>query len=1127
MQSNKSSGAGRAIGIRIVAACVALASGAVANAQATLKTASPKGEVALVRQVRATFSEPMVKFGDPRLPAPLDVRCTPDAAQAGTARWVDDRTWVFDFAKDVPPGTRCNVVPKTGVKSVAGAAIGADAAFAFSTGGPAVVRAYPSPGEYSKIEEEQAFALLLNGPATADSIQRFAYCEFAGVGERVPVKLIAGPTRDAILKAVGLVPQQARAVTLQCARPVAPESKVALVWGAGIATASGVASTVDRRLDYVVRPAFTASFTCERVNARADCLPMRPLRLEFSSPVPRKVAEKIALVGPDGTHKPQIEQHRGETSDALVDLHESGLHKFIYFFSRDKGSVGGDASEEGVMAVQFAGQLPEKADLRIALAAGFADDAGRTLDNAAQFPLATRTSDAPALAKFPAASFGILELNAEPVLPLTVRKVEGQLGVKALTLAGAPARDLTLTDDKAVIEWFARVARYDEATLNRKAVESELGIRLPKPPAPPKAKRQAKDHGRAKTQEEQEEDAEQNGRTLDPNAIQTREVSLLNRAPDVHAIALPAESRTEPHPFEVIGIPLPQPGYHVVEIESPRLGQALLDRAAPMFVRTGVLVTNLGVHFKWAPVNAGAWVTSLDKGKPVPGAAVQVSDCLGKKVWSGQTDAQGFARIDQPLPKLPWGFCENHDQGAWAGQSGRPDGYFVSARKTDAQGRADMAFVWSTWQDGIEAWRFNLNSSGGNATVSRELFHTVMDRTLLRAGQTISMKSHARRELLTGLAMVDAPALPTMLRIEHEGSGEHFDFPLAWRNGRYAETVYKIPENAKLGVYDVSLLTRERSAQHTGSFRVEEFRLPAMTGRLVPPAGPQVDPRELTMAVMVNYGNGGGAANLPLRVSAQVRDIDLSSAVPVTRYPGFHFDAPKAPAGAERSGDGAMFQEEFVDEDDADRMVSQRDPNSKLVADKLPVTLDKAGAGKVTLTKLPPVTAPKELLVQATYADPNGEVQTLSQTLPLWPSAVVLGVRTDDWVSVHQKLPAQVVALDTRGKPQAGVDVSVHAVVHRSLTARKRLVGGFYAYDNKNVDEDLGEVCSGKSDARGLVLCEATLEATGQVELIAQAKDAQGHVARAASSVWVTRAGEVWFGSANDDRMDVLPEQRA
>src|SRR6516225_6479249 len=185
------------------------------------------------------------------------------------------------------------------------------------------------------------------------------------------------------------------------------------------------------------------------------------------------------------------------------------------------------------------------------------------------------------------------------------------------------------------------------------------------------------------------------------------------------------------------------------------------------------------------------------------------------------------------------------------------------------------------------------------------------------------MKSHARRELLTGLALVDAGALPTTLRIEHEGSDDHFEFPLKWRAGR--------------------------APVSTGSFRVEEFRLPAMIGRLVPPAVPQVDPRELTMDVMVNYGNGGGAAGLPLRVSAQVRDIDLAQAVPVRRYPGFHFEPPRAPSdgASTASDDGAMFEADYVDEDDADRSVSQRDPHSKLVADKLAVTLDRQGAGHV------------------------------------------------------------------------------------------------------------------------------------------------------------------------------------
>ena len=81
--------------------------------------------------------------------------------------------------------------------------------------------------------------------------------------------------------------------------------------------------------------------------------PMRPLRVEFSSPVPRRIAEKIMLVAPDGQHKPNVEQHRGETADALVEMHQSGFQKFIYFFGRNKGAVTGDASQEGVTAVLY------------------------------------------------------------------------------------------------------------------------------------------------------------------------------------------------------------------------------------------------------------------------------------------------------------------------------------------------------------------------------------------------------------------------------------------------------------------------------------------------------------------------------------------------------------------------------------------------------------------------------------------------------------------------------------------------------------------------------------------------------------------------------------------------------
>ncbi|MFT3857654.1 MAG: MG2 domain-containing protein [Aquabacterium sp.] len=436
-----------------------------------------------------------------------------------------------------------------------------------------------------------------------------------------------------------------------------------------------------------------------------------------------------------------------------------------------------------------------------------------------------------------------------------------------------------------------------------------------------------------------------------------------------------------------------------------------------------------------------------------------------------------------------------------------------------------MAFVWSTWNEGIEPWRFHIDSSNRDEPEPVRL-HTVFDRTLLRAGQTVSMQHHARAETLQGMRLLGDAELPDEVRIVHEGSGQEFKFPLTWRGRRHAETSFKIPEDAKLGVYTVSLSTathRYRSYEQTGSFRVEEFRLPVMTGRIIGPKAALVQPKEVPLGLQINYGNGGGAAGLPVRVSAQLGDADIDTALRTKRFPGFSFRPP-----AERSDPNArgFFSEAYVDEDDDETMVHTREADARLVADKLAVTLDAKGAGQVTLNKLPEVGTPRQLLVQATYADPNGEVQTLSQTLPVWPAAVVLGVRTDSWVSVKQKVATQVMVLDTNGQPKAGVPVQVRAVAHRTSSTRKRLVGGFYAYDNQNSDEDLGSVCSGTSDARGLVLCEAEMAQAGQIELIAEAKDGSGHVARSAASVWVTRQGELWFGGDNQDRMDVIPERR-
>ncbi|HYT48534.1 MAG TPA: hypothetical protein VEL04_08940, partial [Burkholderiales bacterium] len=76
---------------------------AAACAAAQVDVFTPQGEAKGVRQVAARFTEPMVAFGDPRLPDPFDVRCEGDAAHLkGRGRWADARNWVYDFEQDLP-----------------------------------------------------------------------------------------------------------------------------------------------------------------------------------------------------------------------------------------------------------------------------------------------------------------------------------------------------------------------------------------------------------------------------------------------------------------------------------------------------------------------------------------------------------------------------------------------------------------------------------------------------------------------------------------------------------------------------------------------------------------------------------------------------------------------------------------------------------------------------------------------------------------------------------------------------------------------------------------------------------------------------------------------------------------
>ncbi|MBE0603383.1 MAG: alpha-2-macroglobulin, partial [Deltaproteobacteria bacterium] len=700
---------------------------------------SPQGTAKKVRQATARFTEAMVPFGDPRLSDPFAVSCT--GGVKGRGRWADGRNWAYDFEEDLPSGIWCTFTLKPGLKSLSGAPVGGRRGFSFTTGGPAIVLSVPYDGD-DQIDENQAFLLLLDALADEKSVLAYAQFSVGGVNEAVGARIVKGKEREALIEAGPArmwrkrnASADPRILVLAPAQAFPPGAKVVLWWGAGVRTAGGVAGEETRKMTFRARPAFTVNFRCDRERKGGDCLPILPMRLDFSALVDRSLASKIVLREADGTTRAPV-------------LPED---------------MPGDPYVSGAV---FEGPFPEKSRFHVEIPAELADDAGRSPANRDKFPLAVATGVFPPLAKFPA-PFGIVELRGDAALPLTVRNIEAQ--------ATGRIYELREGREERIVDWLRKVDRAEERR-------------------------------------------------------EGRSIPLLADMKEAAEFAVPKPGGEKA--FEVVGIPFARPGFYVVEIGSERLGKSLLDGKGTMYVAAAALVTNLSAHLKLGRESSLVWVTSLDRGEPVEGADVAVRDPMGKALWEGKTDADGVARIRKALPEA------GHPEGC-----SPYCGLYATARKGD-----DLTFVFSEWREGIEPYRFRVPTS---YRADPAIAHTVFDRTLFQAGETVRMKHFLRRHAMDGLFTV-GEGLPATVLLRHEGSGQRFEMPLAWAADGSAASEWAIPKEAKLGVYGVFLREKAPAAKgartavggypegdeeyghmgrgdrYAGSFRVEEYRVPLM-----------------------------------------------------------------------------------------------------------------------------------------------------------------------------------------------------------------------------------------------------------------------------------------------------------
>ncbi|WP_157215433.1 alpha-2-macroglobulin family protein [Flavisphingomonas formosensis] len=960
----------------------------------------------------------------------------------GTGRWTDQTTYVYEFEKPLPGGVTCAFTLRPGLASVNGLAVTGQNRFTVDTGGPTARAVLPS--RYNgDIEEDQVFLVAANVRADPASVAANAYCAVDGIGEKIAVDLLPADTAGKVIDGLG-GQWQAREFLSQAGLP---EKLPAAAGDKARATSSIVALKCRRPLPPGRDMALVWGAGIKGAGGRTAGADQR---FDFTVRKAFEARFECSRVNPQAGCSPVEAAWLRFTAPIATSLAKQirldvGNGKTIaptLSASSDDDEERGDARTSAtVTEVKFAAPLPEAITARVLLPGGVKDESGRPLANAQRFPLDVRIDQAPPLVKF-AAPFGIIEAG-DPVLPVTVRNVEPALAGKLAGVGGKVAR--VAASDGAVANWLRTIAKANENDFREEK------------------------HG---------------GQSVTVN--HTGDASILTAQGNASPLnlALPGQGKA----FEVVGIPLKSPGFYVVELASPRLGKALLGRNAPRYVSAGALVTNMAVHFKWGRAASLAWVTALDSGKPVAGAQVAVTDsCSGRTLARGTTDGTG--RLLIPAGGLPepqtYSSCDDKDNHA----------LMVSARKAD-----DFSFTLTDWGEGIRPYDFDLSFGYEKAS---NILHTVFDRTLLRAGETVNMKHILRRPIATGFTY--AGALKGTLRLSHRGSDTQFEMPFLIGVDGIGATTWAAPKGAPLGDYDLSFIIGDKTIYSSQSIRVDEYRLPTMRATVTGPKQPAVRPTSMPLDLYVGYLSGGGAASLPVSIRTAFST---------------NYESPRGWDGWTFGGRAVKEGTEPLDGDN--NAITPPLPN----AQTLPVTLDSQGTGRTTVDIPQAIDDPTLMTVEMDYQDANGETLTASRRIPLYPSAVRLGIKTDGWMMKADDLRLKLVAIDPEGHPIRGQKISVALYSREILSARRRLIGGFYAYDNNAKTTKIDANCSARTDEMGLASCAIDPAVSGEVYAVATTTDENGNVARAVTSVWLAGADDWWFGGDNGDRMDLIPERK-
>lgn len=479
----------------------------------------------------------------------------------------------------------------------------------------------------------------------------------------------------------------------------------------------------------------------------------------------------------------------------------------------------------------------------------------------------------------------------------------------------------------------------------------------------------------------------------------------------------------------------------------------------PRAVTKLLQVTDLGVSAKIGKKSAVLWVTQLSTGKPVSGATVQVYDVEATAPTQATTDDHGLATLQSPR-----GFGK------------RP--------LFEVKNGSDVSYGWL--DDSLSPWRFDVRFAE-DEELARSLAFT--DRGLYRPGEELFLKAIVRDASDAGLTPV-ARAPVTVELVDPSGQVRE-KRELATNDRGTLAARFQLPRSAPIGGWTVRG-TRGVSAD----FQVAEFRRAEFSVGVDASQTSYLHGEKSRWNVRGDFLFGAPMAGATVRWSLTRQRSDFT---------------PKGTEDFETSANA------FGLEDDASYGSSMLGSGDEQLDAKGAFTVDHE-------LKLPGQRGAELVRLEAEVTDATRQSLSGSSARVVHPAAFYVGIKspTGWFVDVPGKLAPRLIAVTPDGRRLDGKQIGVDLIRRRWTNVRKKVAGGRYTTESREVDEPVGH-CDVRSVATADgASCELEVKSAGYHLLRARAKDEAGRTAEAALGLYaLANSGASGFADTDGDKLEL------